>query len=386
MVKFYPEFIGENADLIEQYKKHCRLAGKKESTIKGEFWQFVPLKDFFDNKPFTEITKSEIEDYFLHRRQQVSQTTTHNNFIAIRNLYNFLRRDYDIPENLFENIKTKQPKNNLPVDELILPDDVKVLVDHANTQRNRALVMLMWDSGARIGEILGLNISQVSFDKYGAVLIVSGKTGMRRIRLIDSVPDLQLWLNQHPDRDKPHAPLFVTDRKQGGKFKRLDPQSVNTMLIGLADKSNMSKNIHPHAFRHGRLTDLAKRGFNEMELRIFAGWEKTSAMPATYLHLSGADIEKKILLKNGIIEDDTKETEQKLKPVECPRCKTKNPIGAKYCTTCSLVLDQATALEMDSKTSLIDGGIGAVMGNDALREQFLNELTAEMLERIKRLQ
>ncbi|WP_255334556.1 site-specific integrase [Methanosarcina sp. KYL-1] len=386
LVKFYPEFIGENADLIEQYKKHCRLAGKKESTIKGEFWQFVPLKDFFDNKPFTEITKSEIEDYFLHRRQQVSQTTTHNNFIAIRNLYNFLRRDYDIPENLFENIKTKQPKNNLPVDELILPDDVKVLVDHANTQRNRALVMLMWDSGARIGEILGLNISQVSFDKYGAVLIVSGKTGMRRIRLIDSVPDLQLWLNQHPDRDKPHAPLFVTDRKQGGKFKRLDPQSVNTMLIGLADKSNMSKNIHPHAFRHGRLTDLAKRGFNEMELRIFAGWEKTSAMPATYLHLSGADIEKKILLKNGIIEDDTKETEQKLKPVECPRCKTKNPIGAKYCTTCSLVLDQATALEMDSKTSLIDGGIGAVMGNDALREQFLNELTAEMLERIKRLQ
>jgi len=172
MSKQFPEFTGKNAKLIEQYIKHCRLRGKKESTIKGELWQFVPFKDFFDNKAFTEISKNEIEDYILHRRQTVSQTTTHNNFIALRNLYNFLRRDHNIPENLFENIKTKQPKNNLPVDELILSEDVKSLVDSANTQRNRALIMLFWDSGARIGEILGVNISHVSFDKYGAVLII----------------------------------------------------------------------------------------------------------------------------------------------------------------------------------------------------------------------
>jgi len=355
LVKNYPEFEGKNAELIEQYKKHCRLAGKKESTIKGEFWQFVPFKDYYGNKPFTEITKNEIEDYILHRRQTVSQTTTHNNFIALRNLYNFLRRDYNIPENLFENIKTKPPKNNLPVDELILPEDVKSLVDSANTQRNRALIMLLWDSGARIGEILGLNISHISFDKYGAVLIVSGKTGMRRIRLIDSVPDIQLWINQHPDRDNPQAPLFVTDRKQGGKFKRLDPQSVNTLLIGLAEKASIKKKVHPHAFRHGKLTDLAKNGFNEMELRIFAGWEKSSAMPATYLHLSGADIEKKILQKNGFVQDDTKENQKVMKPIECPRCYTKNPVGAKYCYKCSMIIDQKTAISEENLEKEIKG-------------------------------
>lgn len=353
MVKNYPEFTGKNADLIENYKRHCRLAGKKESTIKGELWQFVPVKDFFNNKPFTDITKNEIEDYFLHRRMAVSQTTIHNNFIALRNLYSFLRKEHKIPENLFENIKTKQPKNNLPIDELILPEDVKSLVDSANTQRNRALVMLLWDSGARIGEILGLNINHVSIDKYGAVLIVSGKTGMRRIRLIDSVPDLQLWLNQHPNRDNPQTPLFVTDRKQGGQFKRLDPQSVNTLLIGLAEKAGIKKKVHPHAFRHGRLTNLAKNGFNEMELRIFAGWEKSSAMPATYLHLSGADIEKKMLIKNGLIEDDTKEREEMLRPIDCPRCKIRNPVGAKYCTNCSMILDQKIAINMETDKSEI---------------------------------
>jgi hypothetical protein len=77
-------------------------------------------------------------------------------------------------------------------------------------------------------------------------------------------------------------------------------------------------------------------------------------MPATYLHLSGADIEKKILQKNGIIEDDTKEREEKLRPIDCPRCMTRNPIGAKYCFTCSMFLDHKLAVEVqDIKTETL---------------------------------
>ena len=357
--------------MVEKYKKYCSLKGKKESTVKGECWHLVAFRDFINNKPFPEVTKDEMENYFLLRRQTVSSNTVHNNFIAIRNLYNFLKKEHNIPENIFENIKTKKPKNNLPVDELILPEDVKKLVDHAQSQRNRALIFLLWDSAARIGEILGLNLSHVSFDQYGAVLIVSGKTGMRRIRLIDSVPDLQLWINHHPNRDDPHAPLFVTDRRQRGTFKRLDPQSVNTLLTGLADRACVKKRIHPHAFRHGRLTDLAKQGFNEMELRIFAGWEKNSAMPATYLHLSGADIEKKILLKNGIIEDDSKERGEKLKPVECPRCQTKNPVGAKYCMTCSMLLDHHAVKKVDDEKSRLVGALLDLVAKDPVLSKAL---------------
>jgi hypothetical protein len=98
-----------------------------------------------------------------------------------------------------------------------------------------------------------------------------------------------------------------------------------------------------------------------MELRIFAGWTKESNMPATYLHLSGADIEKKILAQNGIIEDDRKEAEERLKPVECPRCKTKNPVGAKYCFTCSMVLDHKLAVEVQDVKISTPGQIDSVM-------------------------
>lgn len=42
-----------------------------------------------------------------------------------------------------------------------------------------------------------------TIDRYGAM--ITGKVGMRRIRIIDAVPDLQLWLNMHPRSTMDHA-------------------------------------------------------------------------------------------------------------------------------------------------------------------------------------
>jgi len=124
----------------------------------------------------------------------------------------------------------------------------------------------------------------------------------------------------HPYRDNHEAPLFVTTRLYDGKHKRLDKRTVQNMTKTISKRAGIQKNIHPHAFRHARLTNLAKQGFSEMELRIIAGWEKNSDMPAVYIHLSGADVENKILEKNGLIEPDEEIKTPPTKPKECPRC------------------------------------------------------------------
>ncbi len=48
----------------------------------------------------------------------------------------------------------------------------------------------------------------MTFDKYGAVLMVTGKTGDRRIRLVASTLTLQSWLNDHPIKNDPEAYLW----------------------------------------------------------------------------------------------------------------------------------------------------------------------------------
>jgi site-specific recombinase XerD len=346
----FPEFKEPNTEIMNQYARYMSLIGKKDRTIFGDLWNLKPFFDYLGKKSAKEVTRQDIEDYILYRKQKVGQTTVHNGIISLRSFYKWAKTngEYCLEDDLFKNIKTRQPKNNLPVDAILLPEDVLKLRDAANNQRDRALVMVLWDSAIRKGELLNINIGHIQFDKYGAVVIVNGKTGKRRIRLIDSVPDLQLYINMHPLKDKSDEPLFITDRKYDGNYRRLNEQTINNILNSLADRAGINKRIFVHLLRHSRLSFLAKQGFNEMELRIYAGWTKESNMPATYLHLSGADIEMKILQKNGFIEDDTKEKQEVMKPIECPRCYTKNPVGAKYCYKCSMILDQKTAISEEN--------------------------------------
>jgi ribosomal protein L40E len=152
------------------------------------------------------------------------------------------------------------------------------------------------------------------------------------------------------------------------------------MLKTVANDAGVKKNVHPHAFRHGKLTDLVKRGFKETELRIIAGWEADSKMPATYIHLSGDDVEKKVLASYGIIEDETEKEKMELKPIECPRCKTKNPYDAKYCSTCSMVLDAETTMELDNEIETKDDMLTKIVQSriDELVEERINEKLKNM--------
>jgi hypothetical protein len=224
--------------------------------------------------------------------------------------------------------------------------------------------MLFWDSAARLGEIRALNLKNIDFDHYGAVCYLPNlkngdeqergatKTGSRRIRLVDSAPDLQLWVNQHPTRDNPDSPLFVAvgvgKNMRKKSFNRLHDVSIYHTIKKLGKNAGIKKDLSPHKIRHARLTHLAKKGFNEMELRIFAGWSDESQMPATYLHIAGNDVETKTLKVAGIKIKEDYSNEQGLEPVNCPRCSRMNSKDSKYCAFCSMVLDSRTALEVDS--------------------------------------
>jgi len=104
-----------------------------------------------------------------------------------------------------------------------------------------------------------------------------------------------------------------------------------------------------------------------MELRLVAGWERNSAMPEVYVHLSGADVERKVLANGGIIEIETPQSEIKIEPARCPRCKTMN---AHYASQCSQVLMEKTALSIDQSVDV------AKASNDY--QDLLNRLKSDL--------
>lgn len=127
----------------------------------------------------------------------------------------------------------------------------------------------MYETGGRIGELLNLRRKHVQFDNIGAVLIFSGKTGDRRVRLITTTPALSQWMLDHP-LDDPDAPLWVTlgDRNRGAP---LDYGAARYALQSLAERAKIKKRINPHSFRHARASYLANH-LTEAQLGKYLGW------------------------------------------------------------------------------------------------------------------
>jgi integrase/recombinase XerD len=336
-----------NLQILKKYDNHGKLQQLTPGTRNARLTTLRQLA-LFVKKNFNNMTKEDLENYVISLGDLKSTTFTVKGAF-IKSFFKWLCDSDQYPPNV-RWIKTTLKKQNrkLPSD-LLTKAEIKNMAEVADNLNERALILVLYESACRIGEILNLQIKDVSIDQYGCVIVVNGKTGMRRIRLIESSPDLVLWLNNHPRSKDRDSPLFIylANQNQNQAYgKGLTHRPTSQILKKLAKRAGISKRVHPHLFRHSRLTELAK-DFSESELKIMAGWTGSSNMAEVYVHLSGADIEKKILEKNGLINGNGHDPDKDmLKPKECPRCKEINPNTAKFCYVCSMALDMKSGVEL----------------------------------------
>jgi integrase len=197
----------------------------------------------------------------------------------------------------FAGVKTDELKINrskhqkLPT-ELLTEQEVQVIIDYCQRTRDKALFSLLYELGARIGEVLNMRVSDIVFDHLGAFVMLDGKTGQRRCRIVKSIALLRTWLTECPAIDSKRF-LWI---KQNGK--QLGYPMVRKMLKDSAKALGINKRVYPHLFRHSRSTELAKH-LTEQQLKVYLGWVPHSDMASVYIHLSGSDCDDRILEMNG---------------------------------------------------------------------------------------
>jgi len=151
----------------------------------------------------------------------------------------------------------------------------------------------------------------------------------------------------HPRGEDKQATLWVNlspnYKKEGITYKAI---SQNLKRIG--KKAGVKKRITPHIFRHSRATHLAK-DLTEAEMNVYFGWVQGSDMPATYVHLSGRDVDDKILQIYNLKPRD-KDREDEMRPIECPRCKYINAPVNRYCGRCGLILDEGERVKAEVRS------------------------------------
>jgi integrase len=124
--------------------------------------------------------------------------------------------------------------------------EINSLIDASEHLRDRAFISMLYELGARIGEIGGLSVKEVTKDRYGYLVDLEGKTGHRTPRIVMSDAYLTHWLNSHPHKHKPDAPLWVMigNRSKGDEIMSQvvkDPEIMQAIVkrmaqMGLGDE------------------------------------------------------------------------------------------------------------------------------------------------------
>jgi len=366
------DICDENKQKLEEFYRFLTVHGFSKARI-DKYLNTLYTQAKWLGKQFVAADKTDIENVVQRLECSGYAGWTKRDFkVILKVFFRWLRGAEDYPEEV-RWIKNHDSTKIMLPEELLTKEEAMRMVEAAETVRDKAFILTLYETGCRIGEILTLQIKHVQFDAYGAVLLVNGKTGQRRIRVIASAPKLGQWIENHPMSGRTDSPLWIT----WGTNSRYRPFSyglAKDTIRKIAAKAGIRKRVHPHLFRHSRATSLANH-LTEAQMKQYFGWVQASDMASTYVHLSGRDVDGALLRLNGInVPEET--GAETLKVLTCPRCKGNNSPDAKFCSRCGMCLDEKTAVEIDETRMKADALMTELVKRPEILEQMLHAIEA----------
>jgi integrase len=335
------EILPENFKTLRRHIKRLQDEEKKHRTIINHLMILIRFSKWL-GKPYEDVTEDDFNDY-LDIMETLKNSTLKLHKIIIRA---FIGK---INPTLAGCIKTKQAQHSsLTPDQLLTDEEIDFLIRHAPTARDKALLACLTDSGARIGELLSTTIADAKFDEYGCLLwLREGKTA-RPARLIFASSYLRQWLEVHPRKEDPDAPIFCSFREP---YNLISRSGLYQQIVIIGKKAGIRKRINPHSFRHARATDLAKKLKSEQKLKAVLGWKANSQMANIYIHLSANDINAAMLEAAGLKLPE--EEEEKPRVLKCHRCKEIIDKKAQFCFRCGLPLTTESSETIETEKTVI---------------------------------
>lgn len=207
---------------------------------------------------------------------------------AVKKFYKWSEKTQD-PEILgFMKLTIKQ-SNRKKLDPSKLPTKKQVLemLECCKNARDKAMLYLLWESGARAGELLELDWSDIKKENNLFRVDLDGKTGMRTVPVTESIPYLNGWKDYQYDK---YNPVFTSLQSDN----RISYRCLYTQLKKLGERAGVDCKVNPHAFRKSRATYLAGEGANIFQLMNIFGWTKADTAKV-YVRLAQSNVDKLVL-------------------------------------------------------------------------------------------
>jgi integrase/recombinase XerD len=225
---------------------------------------------FLNSKPLSEVGPEIISEFENSLREaKLSVASISRVDSTLRSFFKHLQEEYGYADPTLEIAPSKAARRlpkALTIDQIVSMIDAAHREGQPITVRDQAMLELLYSSGARVSELIGININDLSSietdDGVITTLKLRGKGSKERIVPLGSFASKAIdnYLTRvRPDlaakSAKPTSALFLNSR--GSRISR---QSAWQMVLDAAESAGVTEHVSPHVFRHSYATHLLDGG------------------------------------------------------------------------------------------------------------------------------
>ncbi len=227
--------------------------------------------------PVAEIDRLTIREWMAELHVDHKKASIARKLASLRTFFQFLVREGTIESNPAKQVATPKIERKLP-NHLSIEDAVRFIeTPDINTdlgRRDRAIIEFLYATGIRVGELVGINISDVDFREK--LVWVTGKRKKQRIvpfgePALEAVmlyleKTREVFLNECPAADRDLQALFL--HRRGG---RITTRSVGRLIDKYIKLCADIHDISPHSLRHTFATHLLDQGADLRDIQELLG-------------------------------------------------------------------------------------------------------------------
>ena len=259
------------SSLSQSFLNYCAVErGLAANTIAAYRRDLEKFAGYIAELSVAELQPQIIQDFESSlRNAQLSPASINRIESTLRVFFLHCQKEYGVVNPTLEIVSTKNQRRlpkALRIDQIVLLIEAAYREGEPITLRDRSLIELLYSSGARVSELIGLNLNDVATvdvnDEKVSTIKLRGKGGKERIvpignfaaqALSDYLVRIRPGLSAKTSR--PETALFLNSR--GGRLSR---QSAWNIVLVSAKAAGITEKVSPHVFRHSYATHLLDGG------------------------------------------------------------------------------------------------------------------------------